>query len=574
MRIPSSWPEPARDALRYARNIDRGNIPAGELVQGAARRFLNDLERDDDFEFRFDPKLGSRVVDFVALCPHIKGPRAGEMIRCLPWQSFALCNLFGWVDEAGLRRFRQGFIFVPRKNGKTTLGAPVMLYLAFVEGEAGAEVYSAATTKDQARLSFDVAQHMVRRMPEFRERFGIEVMARELVQPASASVFKPLSADANTLDGLNVSAALLDELAQHRTAEVYDVIETGTGARAEPLTIAISTAGLMHSPGRTVWDYGRKVATGAVEDDRVFVLLYTIDKEDDVMDPEVWRKANPSWGESVHQAYFEGKANQAKHSAARLAAFKIKHLNVWGSSAEQLYSPRHWAHCAHGGLELRDFERQNAYLGLDLSSKTDLAALALLFPVAPDSDTARELFEPTALEGATRLFTAFTQSYLPEAAAEDGRNELYQKWADAGELIVTPGEITDFGRIKADVIDAIERFFPIEIGFDPWEAMQMASELVDEWRAPMVEVRPYRSHFAEPTDELDALMRTGRIRHDGNPVLAWAISNVVGEFDRAGNVFPTKTNPQLKIDPAVALIIALSRALRRAPESTPKIYGL
>lgn len=545
------------DARKYADDLAGGYVPASEHARLAAQRFIRDFStasrRDTQWEFR--PDLATAAMLFTSAMKNIKGPEAGKPIRLMAWQKFAYVNIFGFVERGtDIRRFRQGSIFVPKGNGKTTISAPLAMYMTFGEGEGGAEGYAAAVTRDQARILFDTAQNMVRRSEELRREWGVGVLTNSIFQRESASRFVPISSDAKGLDGLNVTIAVCDEIASHRTSEVYDALITAMGKRTQPFLLSISTAtGNNAGIGKTLWDYGLRILRQSAEDDRHFAIIYSIDDDDDPWDEAVWVKANPGWGQSVQPDAIRAIMRQARQNPAQEAAARTRHLNVWVGADEQLFSTRAWLACADRALELEAFAGRRCHLALDLASKTDLAALAIVFPEPLDSGLG---------------YTAFTRCYLNEAAVMEARNASYPGWAAEGELVITPGDETDYQTIENDILDLCSRFRVESVGYDPWGSTQMAQRLTER-RVNMVEFRATTANFSEPTKELDAAMRSGRIAHDGNGPLTWCMGNVVGHYDARGNVYPRKTRPESKIDAATALIMAMARCMT---EPGPSVY--
>ena len=327
---------------------------------------------------------------------------------------------------------------------------------------------------------------------------------------------------------------------------------TAMGKRRNPLLLAISTAtGNNAGIGKQLWDYAVRVLEGAQEDERLFALIYTIDPEDDPWEEASWIKANPSWGQAVQPEAIRAIMRQARNNPAQEAAAKSRHLNVWVSADEALFSLRSWRECATPSLCLDDFEGKECHLALDLASRTDLAALAIVFP-KQDPET-----------GKTH-YTAFARCYVNDAAVMEARNPSYPGWAAEGYLTITPGNETDFGTIEADILDLCRRFSVLSVAYDPWAATQLAQRLSAEG-VPVIEFRANTQNFSEPTKELDAAMRAHRIAHDGNPVLEWCIGNVVGRYDARANVYPRKVRPEQKIDAAVALIMTIARCMAAQP---------
>jgi phage terminase large subunit-like protein len=546
-----------RDARAYADALACGSIAASEHARLAAQRFARDYrdaERSDT-EWAFRPDLATAAMLFASSMKNIKGPEAGKPVRLMPWQKLVFANVFGFVERGtDTRRFRQAAVFVPKGNGKTTISAPLAMYMTFGEGEGGAEGYAAAVTRDQARILFDTAQNMVRRSDEMRREWGVGLLQNSIFQRETASRFVPISSDAKALDGLNVTVAVCDEIASHRTSEVYDALITAMGKRRQPFLLSISTAtGNAAGVGKTLWDYGMRILRQSAQDDRFFGLIYSIDDEDDPWDEATWVKANPGWGQSVQPDAIRAIMRQARANPAQEAAARTRHLNIWIGADEQLFSTRAWTACTNRALDLADFEGRRCHIALDLASKTDLAALAIVFP--------------EAIDGALG-YTAFSRCYLNEAAVMEARNASYPGWAAEGDLVVTPGDETDYQTIENDILDLCRRFRVESVGYDPWGSTQMAQRLAEN-RVNVVEFRATTANFSEATKELDAAMRGGRIAHDGNGPLNWCIGNVVGHYDARGNVYPRKTRPENKIDAATALIMAIARCMT---EPGPSVY--
>jgi phage terminase large subunit-like protein len=482
-------------ALRYAEQVIDGRIPACCYVQQACERQLRDLSRRR-WPYRFDPLAAERICRFAELLPHIKGPKAGQRIELAPWQAFILTTAFGWVRaDTGKRRFRRVYVEVPRGNGKTTMSDAPALYMLTADGEGGAEVYSAARTRDQAKIAFWTAQEMVRRSRDFRRSLGVEV---------------------------------------------YDAIETGAGKRDQSMLWAITTAG-SDTLGVCYEQqaYVRNILKGTIKDENYFGIIYTIDEGDDWTSEGTWRKANPNYGISVEPEHLALQCRKAMQSPASRASFLTKHLDVWIQADQALFDMAAWERCADRGLSLDQFDGQPCLIAVDLATKTDIAAVVFLF------------------ERDGKLI-AFGRFYVPEAAFDIPHQAIYRAWASQGQLIATSGNIIDFDRIEADILEATTRFKVGEIAYDPWQATQLATRLQTQG-ARVVEFRQTVANFSEPTKQLDALMRSGKIVHDGNPVLAWMIGNVVGHYDAKENVYPRKERPENKIDGAVALIMAIGR---------------
>lgn len=538
---------PLDRANRYIKGVLDGSIAACKWVKLACQRQVDDLA-DPTHGFTFDEARANRVVKFSEALPHIKGSQyAGKKLEMMDWQCFILTTVFGWVDDNGNRRFKTAYIEVPRKNGKSTMSAPVALYLLSADGEPGAEVYSAATTRDQAKIVWADAKHMVDRSPGLRSALNVETSAHSIFIKTSASAFKALSKDNNgNLDGLNIHGAIIDELHGHPNRALWDVIETGTGARSQPLIWAITTAG-SNRAGICYEQQGyvRKILDGVHDDPTYFGIIYSIDEGDDPFDPAIWAKANPNYGVSVSPDDLARKALKAQQMAAAQNNFLTKHLNVWVNADTSWMNMQYWDKCADPILSEDDFAGADCVVSCDLATKIDVAAKVKLFWKTINNE---------------RHYYAFGKYYLPEEAAEDGRNTYYQGWAIENRLVLTPGNVTDFSIIEDDLREDARRFNVINAGFDPWQASALIQRLQQDG-LPVLEYRQTVQNMSEPMKELEALVLQGRFHFDGDPVLTWMISNVVCHTDAKENIYPRKERPENKIDGAVALIAALGMAL-------------
>lgn len=545
-------------AVCYAEAVVNKSIPACRWVQLACRRQLNDLVkfRGKATPFRFNPKLTDRdgrsfypadnLCAFIERLPHVKGPLAGEPIQLEPWQVFILTTVFGWVKDDGKRRFRRSYIEVPRGNAKSTLSSAVALYMLAADREGGAEVYSLATTRDQARIVFGDAQTMARRSPGFRHRFSVEVGAHNMHVLASGSKFEALSAEGSTLDGLNIHFGCVDELHAHKTRTVYDVVETGTGKRDNSLLWVITTAGSNRAGiCYEVRTFVSKLLDGLFEDDTQFGIIYGLDDGDDWTSEESLVKANPNWGISVRPEVLGPLQAKAMQLPSAVNNFKTKHLNEWVNADTAWMDMRAWDACGDIRLDIEDFTGQSCWIGLDLASKTDIAAMMLVFQHPEISDA----------------YVVFGKYYLPEDTVNGAGNSQYSGWMHTGRLTVTPGNVIDFSWIEADLLDMASRFAIQAVAFDPFQATQLSTRMLSEG-LPMIEVRPTVLNFSEPMKTLEALVLQKKLTHDGDPVLSWMASNVVAHLDVKDNIYPRKERPENKIDGIVALIMALSRAIK------------
>ena len=546
-------------AQSYAKDVVAGRIPAGRFVKAACKRQIEDLKRwkAKGSPYVFDKARASKVCQFIELLPHIKGPKAGELIVLEPWQIFTLTTAFGWVKQDGTRRFRRVYIEVPRGNGKSALSSGLGLYMLCADGEGGAEVYSFATTRDQAKIVFGDAQNMARRTAGLKAHFGVEVNAHNINVVRTASKFEALSAEGSTLDGLNTHFACVDELHAHKTRAVYDVVETSIGKRAQSMLWVITTAGSNRAGiCYEVRSFVTKVLTGVAKDESQFGIVYGLDEGDDWTTEEALIKANPNWGISVMPEVLLPLQAKAMTMPSAANNFKTKHLNEWVNADTAWMDMRAWEACADRTLDAEHFTGEPAWVALDLASKVDIAAKVSLH--------VREI------EGKQHFF-CFGQYYLPRETVDRGENSQYQGWESMGLLTVTDGAVIDFGVIEEDLLTDCSRFEVREVPYDPFQATQLSTRMAAQG-VPMVEMRPTVLNFSEPMKQLEALVLQGRLHHNGDPVLTWMMSNVVAHMDAKDNIYPRKERPENKIDGVVALIMAIGRALAGDANGGASVY--
>lgn len=561
------------DGIQYAERVLSGEIVAGELVRLSCQRFLNDLEHGPERGVYFSEDRAQHILDFYNFVPHVKGALAGKPIDLMAWDIFILINLFGFViplidettgeqmfDDDGdaimVRRFRTAYNEVARKNAKSTLSSGIGLYMTGADGEGGAEVYSAATTRDQARIVFDDAKNMIKKAPRSLGRLFGHVKLN-IHQEKTASKFEPLSSDANNLDGLNIHCGIVDELHAHRTRDVWDVLETATGARLQSLLFAITTAG-SNKEGICYEqrDYAIKVLRGVVDDDTYFAVIYTLDEGDDPFDEKNWPKANPGLGVCKRWDDMRRLAKKAKEQIAARPNFFTKHLNIWVTAESAWMDMDRWAKCADIAPD-DELKNWPLWVGIDLANKIDICAAVKTW---------------RAPNGHTHTKSKF---WIPEGRLETAPkhiSELYRKWADAGYLDLTDGDVIDHGYIKAEVEAWVKGECLKEIAFDPWSATQFSLALAEEG-LPLVEVAQTVKNLSESMKSVQADVYGSKIHHDGNPVMTWMMSNVTVKPDKNDNIFPNKSTPENKIDGPVALFTAKSRLLVNGGEDKQDLTG-
>lgn len=535
-------------AKEYMRGVLDGSVPACSFVKQAVQRQLNDLRRwgPEGGDYYFDEKEASRPCWFIENLTHTKGELAGRAIHLEPWQCFLLTTLFGWKAKAGNRRFRSAYVEVGRGNGKSTLLSGIGLFCLCADHEPGAEVYSFATTREQAKIVFGDAQTMARGNRALQEAYGLEVTAHALYVLATNSTFQAKSAEGSTLDGLNTHLAIIDELHAHKKRDVFDVVETSLGKRRNSLMVSITTAGV----DRTGICYEQrtlvtKILSGSLQDESYFGIIYTLDPDDDWKSDEALAKANPNWGVSVRPEVI--RALQAKAIATPSAEnnFKTKHLDVWCNADVGWMDMKAWDACADESLDESDFDGEPCWLGLDLASTSDMTAKVKIFQ--------------RKIDGASHYYL-FGDYWLPRTAIERGVNSQYQGWEYLGYLHVCEGPVTDFAEIRDSILEDCGRYSVQSVAYDPFQAVQLSKELSDDG-VPMVLCKQTVANLSDPMKQFQALVLDHRLHFNGDPVLTWMVSNVVCHVDVKENIYPRKDAPENKIDGVVAGIMALSRAL-------------
>ena len=550
----------------YARVVVSGQVPAGKYHRLSCARHLRDLDRQQTtgFPFRFDLERAERVFAFAELLKHYKGQWAGTLIHLEPWERFILGSAFGWVHvDTGLRRFRTAFHQVPRKNGKTLLAAIVLLYLSFFDGEPGAEGYCIALKRDQAKLVFNDARKLVL---SSGLKTRIRAQVANLYRDDTASKAQPLGADHDSTDGLNPNIVIVDEMHAMKDRGMLDVMETATGARSQPVIYIITTFGSDPvSPWGDQHDYGCKILEGILTDDSFFVFMAHADPTDDWTLPETARKANPNYGISVNADDLAGKVLKAKGIPSAAATYKQKHLNLLVSASNPCLSVDDWRKGQNPGrlsaeVWLAELEHEPCYVGIDLASKLDLCCCALVFPPAPGRGSWRLI---------QHIWTP--ADTLSDRAHRD--RAPYGVWRDQGWLTATAGTQIDHQLIRAVLTDARARYDVQVIGFDPWHADTLITQLVTEDGFAETQVLAVPQTYAgmsSACQEMQALILAGQVDARGCPVTAWSVSNVVANVDGKDNLMFAKGKSRGRIDPVIAATIGMQLWLRRPV--TPNIY--
>ncbi len=546
-----------------------GSIPANHLIQLACQRHLDDLATGAARGIYFDEAAAARSNLFFTILQHSKGEWAGKPFDLELWQSFIDAMIFGWKRADGTRRFREAYIALPRKNGKTTLLSGEGLKLLAADKEPGAEVYTFASTKDQASLIFNEAVQMRNASPRLTQRVGL--VKNNLHILATNSRFMPLSADDETHHGLNASAGLADELHVHPSRDLWDVIATSQAARRQPLMLAITTHGWdRQSFCYAQYEYARKVLEGTLQDDLFFAFIAMLDDGADWEDEREWEKCNPNYGKSVKVEYLREKAQRAKNDPKALNAFLRLHLNAWTQQDERAIAPHQWALCSGApanedpvitrGRWLAELKGKACFAALDLSSKLDLTCDGLFFPKQPGIQKPRVL----------------PYFFCPEATLQERSKKdrvPYDVWARQGFLLPTPGNVVDYDFIREHHKKLAKEFRIQQTGFDPWNATQLSTQLQGDGIAMIEHQQGYKS-MSDPTKELLKMIVGGEFEHGNNPVLTWNADNLVLSQDPAGNIKPDKSKAREKIDGIVTLVMGISLATAAPIAQRPRVYRL
>lgn len=516
--------------------------PEGSQVRGAA----------------FSPEAVDKVLRSFSFLRHTQGRLAGQPLNPDGWQvAYILAPVFGWLklNDHGVwtRVVRTLYVDVPRKNGKSTLAGGLALYLTGADGEPGAQVVAAASTKDQAGFVFAPIKKLVDSAPALRGRF--KSLTGRIIHPKSNSYFGVISSAADAQHGANLHGGIIDELHIHKTPDLVETLETGTGSREQPLIVMITTA----DTGKPNTIYARKrryveqLAKGVFQDPTMFGVVFAIPDAADPLKPLSWAKANPGYPISPTREYLEGAAKKARNSPAELAAFKRLHCGQRTKQTTEYVSLKEWDRNAGARFGEEILLGRHCYGGMDLGSVSDLTALCWLFPYADGR------------VGYDAIWKFWTPEENLEALDKRTAGDASKLWVPNGWLSTTPGNVTDYDYIKKQILEDMDKYEVISLGFDKWNATQLANDLIAE-EVPLVEVRQGYKTMSPAMKEAKRLLMMGkrgdeRIHHGGNPVMRWMTDNLAVAMDPSGNVKPDKANSAEKIDGWAALANAISEAV-------------
>lgn len=535
--------DPKKIVTKYINDVLTGRELVGKPALKRVQRHVEDLKNEMNNGFYFDEKSALRALRFFPFLRHAKGSKfAGKPFILEPWQMFDVWCVFGWKRKGGLRRFSVWYLFIAKKNGKTALAGGVGMYMLMMDNEPGAEVYSIATKYQQARICLDDTRNIVKKSPEIKSR--AQVWQHSITCEAMGSTFKALASDSETQDGLNPHLVIIDEYHAHKDNLLVENMESAMVNREQPLMFYITTAGFNHSsPCFRFHEVALKVLDGTVIQDNMFISIHVMDDPDkEWEDPANWVKANPNIGASVNVERLVELYKDAKNNTDKLTGFLTKNMNIWTDSPSVWIEKEKWDACNRG---VENLDGMECYGGLDLASVRDTTALVLRFKMPDGRSVYRAIF------------------WLPEMSVTERVKKKginYDVWIREGWLRITPGNITDYNFIKQDILALREKYKLKSIAYDRWNSSQLVIDLTELGITMNGFGQGYGS-MSSPTKEFEKEVLTGTMNHEGNPVLAWHISNVVIQQDPAGNQKINKDKATEKVDGAVACVMALGEYL-------------
>lgn len=551
--------------IDYSHDVIDGRVIACQKHKWACMRFLRDIEREgtEDFPYIFSETKAMRFLKWMTLFKHTKGVLKGQHIRPHEIQVFVFGNIYGWVHkETDYRRFKKAYWQVGRKNAKSQSLACVASYEAMAFGENMSEVYIGATKTEQARIVWNETEAMLAGCHELKGKYEVKYGA--IHHPKSRSIIRPLSKeDRKTGDGLNPQCGIIDEYHAHETDEIYNIIDSGMIARAQPLLMIITTAGVnLNNPCyRSEYQYVSKLLdpNSPVENERYFAMVNELDKDedgnliDDIRDEKAWLKANPiaaSYPEGIEN--IRAKLQEALEKPDKMDDFLTKNMNIWINKRTQGYiSLDRWAVC--GAENLPDISGLDAYVGVDLSATTDLTSVSIEIPLSDGR------------------FVVLSHSFIPEEKLDERVKTdkmPFDQWARKGWITTTPGAVVDYTFVR-EYIKAIAETHGVsvkEICYDKYNARHLMQELEADGFVT-VEIPQGIRYLSEPTKNFRTKVFEKKIIHNNNPVLSWAVGNAVTRKDAQENIMLDKSKSTDRIDPLAALINAHARAMFANAES-------
>lgn len=542
----------------YVNSVLSGKRVAGKYEKLAVQRFLNDLEREDIY---FDEDYILWLLNLFAKFRFTKGKWKGLSFNLEPFQSFILANAYGFKRKRDdLRRYNKVYKKIARKNGKTEFLAAVANFGLIFDKENSPEIYWAATKRDQAKIGWRRQRIMIEQMmgesKYIKKRYGTN-QSRIFAKGDDAFSFA-LGRDSKSEDGLNPHYALIDEYHSHPDDGLLNVLESGMGAREQPLTWIITTAGFNYNSAcKQFEDICKKILDGQLENDQIFAMIFDIDDDDDWEDEKVWAKPNPSLGASLNIEFMRSEYQKAKtEGKSKETSFKTKNLNIWLKGQVGWIPVSKWDRCEVAGLSIHDFKGRSAYMGFDLSSTYDISAVSLFIPSIVEKEK-------------HRLFIYY---FCPEERTYTDEYEYsYQEWAAKEYITSTPGSSIDQDQIKEFILSLANELDIKKIGYDKWQSNKLATELMDDG-AKVESFGQTVGNFNEPLKFLEKLIVDGNLEHDGNPVHSWMFGNCSIYANNSGLRKIIKQNESLKIDGFVAALMAIGVYLNQQNKEVKSVY--
>lgn len=520
--------------IQYAEDVLSGKIVTGHYIKLAAERFFR-LMYDERYEFREDKV--EQVCGFISIIHHYTGKHAGKPFVLETWQEWIVASMYGfYLRGTNERLVQSAYIEMARKQGKSAFASALCLYHLIADGEMNAEVYMAANSKDQAKVSFNMASNFSKMLDPGKE--FLDPYRDTIKYERTLSFLKVLAADSSKLDGPNASMYLIDEYHAAKNSGVKDVLQSSQGMRENPMAVIITTAGFDRLG--VCYQYREmctEVVSGLKEDDTLFIAIYCLDKEDDWKDEAVWVKSNPNLGVTVQTKYLKTQVRKAINTPSDEVGIKTKNLNIW-CDAEKTWIKDDYILSASANVNLEEYNRLDCFIGVDLSSTSDLTSFSVMIPT-------------------TEKMVWKTFYFLPEAALTEKRfKELYGEWARQGALCITPGNVVDYDFILNKIMEIGQILNIVTIGYDSWNATQFVINCTEKG-LPMEPYSQSIGNFNKPTKELERLLLSGVAVIDNNIITRHCFRNVVMARDKNGNTKPSKQYEEKKIDGVIAMIEAL-----------------
>lgn len=548
----------------YARAILDGKIPSGKLQRLACKRHVDDLKRfkGSRSPYYWDLEFCLQKLAFFPQLVHWRGALAGKPFELMPWQTFVAGSLYGWFKRDNTYRFETAYISVPKKSGKSVFVGALGLLRGFFDGEPGAEVYSIATTREQANIVWNEAAELKRRsLNPLVKRLKTFEGVRNIHDTVTRSKFQPLSADKDSGDGVNPYCLIADEVHRYRDSDLLNMLQESMQTRRNRLTIEITTAGWNRNSICYAHDeYSQKVLERTVENEHWFTFICRADEEDrdNWEDPEVWQKANPSWGIAIQEDRVRTVAQQAAELPANLNDFLRYRLNIWTEQSERAIDMPRWVASGNGSPSMEMLRGRRCFGGLDLASNKDLSAFLLVFPMLPEVAALAWFWCPE--EGVLRR------------SKED--RAPYDRWVAKNLLKTTDGDTTNYEVIEADILAILEHFDLITLAYDPHNSGNLPHKLADVLGADKV-VKFYQGfgNMAAPVKELERLYLEENLKHGNNPVLNWMANNAAWRVNEYNDKRFDREKSSEKIDGMVALAMGIGAWLNHTGgDETESIY--